>query len=181
MATNQQGKLGVVVNCNVGMSINGTAITAENIIDFIKTSAVKKHVISYDEGTLYSYTDPKGVAQRKLATPDKIDDEIDNSGIYFILSYEEDKLLYVGKSKNIKQRLKNHLIQCNVKTYSHIEDVSQHLCDRQSKKLPLKIKYCAIRVDDSKYNATVEGTIIDYILSHPDDPFFSECWNKRED
>lgn len=181
MLTNQQCELGIVVNCNVSMAINGKAITAKGIIDLIRPRDVIKHVNFYTDGTLCPYTDPKGVDQRKLATPDKIDDEIDNSGIYFILSYEEDKLLYVGKSKNIKQRLKNHLIQCNVKTNSHIEDVSQHLCDRQSKKMPLKIKYCAIHVDDPKYNATVEGTIIDYILSHPDDPFFSECWNKRED
>lgn len=54
-------------------------------------------------------------------------------------------------------------------------------CDRKSKNLPLKIKYCVIHVDDPKYNATVEGCIIDYILNNPDDPFFSECWNKRED
>lgn len=181
MATNQQDKLGIVINCNVGMSINGTEITAKGVISLIKTTTIKKHVISYDGDILYSYTDPNGVLQRKLITSDKIDDEIDNSGIYFILSYEEDKLLYVGKSKNIKQRLKDHLIQCNAKTYSHIEDVSQYLCNRQSNNLPLKIKYCAIRVDNSKYNATVEGTIIDYILNNSGDSFFSECWNKRED
>ncbi len=131
MATTQQGKLGIVIDCNVNMSINGTATTAKDIINLIR---VKKYVISYDDGTLLPYTVTKGVSQRKLSTADKID----NSGIYFILSYEEDKLLYVGKSKNVQQRLKDHLIQCNAKTYSHIEDVSQYLCDRQSKSLPLK-------------------------------------------
>lgn len=179
MLTNQQDVLRGVVNCNVSMSINGTAITAKDIINLIITPSVEKYVINYDDNTLYS--DIKGVSHRKLTTADKIDEGIDNSGIYFLLSYEEDKLLYVGKSKNIKQRLKDHLIQCNAKTYSHIEDVSQYLRDRQNKNLQLKIKYCAIQVDDSKYNATVEGAIIDYILNNSGDPFFSECWNKRED
>lgn len=181
MATNQQGGISVVINCNVNMSASGTAITAKDIINLIKTPTVKKYVINYKDKTLHYCTHTNGLSQRKLTTSDKIDAGIANSGIYYILSYEEDKLLYVGKSKSIRQRLKDHLIQCNIKTYSHIEDVSRYLHDRQSKGLLLKIKYCAINVEDSKYNATVERTIIDYILNNSSDLFFSKCWNKRDD
>lgn len=48
------------------------------------------------------------------------------SGIYFLFS-NKDELLYVGKSKNINDRLKKHLVRCNVSTSSKIQEVLDYL------------------------------------------------------
>lgn len=93
--------------------------------------------------------------------------------VYFI--FDEDKLLYVGKSLNIKQRLCQHLIKCNKKTYSKIQEVQKYLKEQSKSKL----SYCAIEVDIEQFYGTVEGMIIKYIHDHKTD--FPDNWNLRED
>ncbi len=105
---------------------------------------------------------------------------IDDSGVYLILS-SNNQLLYVGKSKDIRNRLHQHLINCPQKTNSKIEKVKEYLEALQKKEEELKIHYYAINTGNSAYNALIEGTILDYIIQNKkNDPFVRNCWNKRK-
>ncbi|MDE6441592.1 MAG: GIY-YIG nuclease family protein, partial [Clostridia bacterium] len=66
------------------------------------------------------------------------DDNIDVVGnVYFIFNGKA--LLYVGKSLNVKNRLHQHLVKCNKKTYSKIQAVHEYLKEKHK----LKLSYCA--------------------------------------
>ena len=172
----------VVIECNVQLKIGNGVIDVKTLLDFIKKIKDKPYIDYGDDVQFYCEYKNGDLVRRKFGTKNNVSDKIDKSGIYFILSYEEDKLLYVGKSKNCFQRIKDHLIQCNTQTYSHIKDTYDYLLKRNDEEKSLKIKYCTINVSDSRYNSSVEGIIIDYILNCiNDNDFLSDCWNIRED
>lgn len=169
----------IMIDCYVQLTLDSAQIKVSDLIDKVRN--MEMPYIDYGDSVKMSYTHMNGVlSNRELHTVNNFVDEIDKSGIYFIFSYEKDKLLYVGKSKNIRSRLSNHLIKCNAQTYSHIEDVHAYLLTRKGENKPLKICYCTIGVSDPKKNSTVEGAIIDYVLNS-DLPLFDSCWNIRED
>ena len=90
-------------------------------------------------------------------------------------------MLYIGKAKDLKDRLKRHLIECGTSTHSHIEDVYNYLLNEKNQKRLLQIKYGVINSDNGN-NAAIEGALIDYILSMRGKyPFLDSCWNIRED
>lgn len=155
---------------------NDEQITPLQIIEKIRNKEFPKYTITY--------IDSKIVEKENhiiLNANNDIDANVKGGGIYFILSAEGDRLLYVGKSKSLKTRLGQHLCKCPEKTYSHIFDVQKYLERREKNNKALEINYCVINTEKNNHNATIEGAIIDYILCQQDNDFLSECWNKRAD
>ena len=90
------------------------------------------------------------------------------------------KILYVGKSKDLKGRLQQHLEKCSISTGSHIEDVINYLIEHSKFSKELLLKYCVINTKSNKHNATIEGALLDYVMEC-NDVKFNDCWNKRMD
>ena len=116
-----------------------------------------------------------------LSTSAQIDENVKSGGIYFILSEDEKNILYVGKSRQLKNRLKQHLIECPASTNSHIYDTYNYLLQQVEAKHQAKIKYCVINTTDHSKNAAIEGILLDYIEKHRNDEMFKYCWNSRND
>lgn len=171
--------ISMVVDCNVQLTLNSAPKNVKDLIELVQN--IDMPYIDYGDDVKMIYTHLNGaLSSRELNKTKGISGEINKSGIYLIFSYEKDKLLYVGKSKNLRQRLTNHLIKCNAQTYSHIEDTQAHLLARKGEGKPLRICYYTIGVSNPKNNSTVEGAIIDYVLNSGD-ILFDSCWNIRED
>ena len=99
-----------------------------------------------------------------------------NVGIYFILSSEKN-LLYVGKSLDVKKRLKEHLIEKAESTSSSMFKINSYLRNKNQKFL----YYYAIETTRN-CNASIEGTLIDYaIKERENDSFFKDLFNERKD
>lgn len=145
---------------------NKKSLELEDIIEKVKTM--------YKEEITYRSTDFKSLEDLDCRELDCINTTIRAKGnVYFI--FDDKKLLYVGKSLKIKQRLRQHLIKCSKKTYSKIQDIQEYL---KANSL-LKLSYCAIEVSEEKFYGTVEGMIIKYIHEHESDFLYN--WNLRED
>ena len=165
------------ISCYVTLTCNNREIDEEKIFDYVIQEAEKKQ-ICYGDVLKYNMEYEGLYLKRiKIQTNDKIEIPPDvKSGIYFILNDTGDKILYVGKSKTLATRLKNHLIECSTSTSSHINEVIEYLSNLKSDQLILK--YCYIKVE--KYLSTIEGMLIDYMKSIDLD-MFKENWNKRND
>ena len=165
------------LNCKIKLfdREKGSCVEPDVIIDEVKKN-VKKYWIRYKNGKS-SMVD--SICQ--LNTEDEISSEIKGGGLYFILSSDGEKLLYVGKSKNLRARLRQHLVKCSESTYSHIQDVCKYLQEKQESQEELSLSYCVVNTTDNTCNATIEGALIDYILNKKSDTFLEQCWNKRNE
>lgn len=170
------------ISCEIKLLIDGKEQKESEIIELIKSPEMTKYSIDYGADVICNKEYKNSTLNKvKIKTENSISDEIKGSGIYFILSSEEDKLLYIGKAKDLKDRLKRHLIECGTSTHSHIEDVYNYLLNEKNQKRLLQIKYGVINSDNGN-NAAIEGALIDYILSMRGKyPFLDSCWNIRED
>lgn len=149
-------------------------ISDENKESFELEDIIEKVKTMHKEEITYRSPDFKALKDSDCRELDCIDTTIRAKGnVYFI--FDDKKLLYVGKSLDIKQRLRQHLIKCSKKTYSKIQDVQKYLKDNRI----LSLSYCAIEVSVEKFYGTVEGMIIKYIHQHESDFLYN--WNLRED
>lgn len=169
------------LTCSTQLILNDKNVSAKDVFDLILDKNTPKHEINYGSSVQHAVEYENNELKKiKLKTTDKIHQNITSGGIYFILSSDEKNILYVGKDKNLKYRLKQHLIECSKSTSSHIKDVLDYLLDRQKKGFSLCIRYCVINTVDNKNNAAIEERLIDYIFESSDH-VFDECWNKRKD
>lgn len=167
------------LSCDIVLKINGIPMSPELILNEVKNE--DKYEIDYGDSLKYSkIVDGKKVSYN-IETVSNIDSTINGGGVYFIVSQKNDKLLYIGKSKNLKGRLTQHLIKCALSTGSHILDVIDYLKELNDNGEKLVIKYCIINTFEDKNNASIEGALIDYVIENKSDPYFDKCWNKRLD
>lgn len=167
------------LDCEIKLKINGVEKLPEEIINQAKEMSKKE--IRYGESLECSQIYKNGKLYKnkiKNCNDDEIDSDISGGGIYFLFSTDEDKLLYLGKAKDLRNRLKQHLIECAASTHSHILDVIEYLRKRDEHNKELSIKYCIINTENNVHNAAIEGALIDYVVdkSH----LFGECWNIRQ-
>ena len=170
------------INCEIKLRLESNEKSPKDIIEYVKK--LNKFEIDYGKELEYALSDNNEKNVRYVInTKNSIDKSITSKdgGIYFIISYEEDKLLYIGKSRKLNSRLSQHLIKCSLSTGSHILDMIDYLKKRKESKQKLAIKYCVIYTFENKNNAAIEGALTDYVSENKDEPYFSECWNKRHD
>lgn len=153
----------------------GEKVDIESIINTV-IDDTKKFTIRYNRAEITKDTSDSKTVSYKLDNTDEIVKEIVGN-VYFI--FNDKKLLYVGKAKNLKNRLRQHLINCSSSTSSKIQSVHECLTELEKNGNPLLLSYCAISIKPEKYYGTVEGMIIDYIHSNKD--YFKDNWNLRED
>lgn len=133
----------MLLSCKNKLFNNENPIDIEDIFNQIKTSCDVKtinygldvylhEIFKNNNKTIYKY---------KIQTDGKIDIATHKNGIYFILDYELKHLLYIGKSQDVKDRLKQHLIECASTTNSHIIDVYEYLLQRKAKSEFIGVKY----------------------------------------
>ena len=153
------------VKCSI-CDEKGTKLKVEQIIDEVRKA--HKTEVSYKSTGFKSKENDKCY---------ELDCEVSTikaeGNVYFI--FDKDKLLYVGKSLDVSQRLSQHLIKCPQKTYSKIQRVQKYLEENELEKL----SYYVIHVTEERFYGTVEGLIIKYI--HDNQEKFPENWNVRED
>lgn len=170
-----------ILRCETKLTLNGEEVSSQKVFELVFDKNSQKYKINYGP-TVQHLEEYENNELKKIIikTTDTVCENINGGGIYFILNDKEDKVLYIGKSQKLKDRLKQHLIECNKSTSSHIQDVLDYLLDRQKKGLSLCIKYCVINTGDDKNNAAIEGILLDYIFGSSN-RMFEECWNKRKD
>ena len=172
----------MIINCDIKLILDEseTPTTPEEI--FKKVFTLEKYDVHYKEGPIY-HMEFKGdkLINKFIEVGNENDafNDVNGGGIYFIFNEDESKVLYVGKSQDIKKRLKEHLCKCSASTSSHIDDVIEYLKSKKDAK-ELHLKYCVLNTKDNKHNATIEGALIDYMIESCDSRF-KECWNKRID
>lgn len=167
------------ISCEIKLKVGNKLISPKEIIDYV--TKLEKYEIDYGDSLEYN-EDKDGIkVSYTIDTNNKIDSAIKGGGIYFIISYEQDKLLYIGKSKDLKSRLRQHLIKCALSTGSHISDLIKYLKERKNQGKVLAVKYCIINTAVNINNAAIEGALIDYVINNKSDSFFDKCWNSRLD
>ena len=168
-----------MLNCTIKLIRNGTEVEPKTIFDEIKSNCI--YEIEYEDLSITreEINDEKNKTKvhNKLNPKSKIIDNISfNVGIYFILSSEK-KLLYIGKSLDVKKRLKEHLIEKSESTSSSMFKINSYLRKKNQKFL----YYYAIETTRN-CNASIEGTLIDYaIKERENDSFFKDLLNERKD
>ena len=166
-------KMNIIVTATI--KNEGKKVDIESIINTV-IDDTKKFTIRYNSAEITKDTSDSKTVSYKLDNTDEIAKEIVGN-VYFI--FNDKKLLYVGKAKNLRNRLRQHLINCTSSTSSKIHFVQEYLEKLLSERKPLSLSYCAISIEPEKYYGTVEGMIIDYIHSKKD--YFKDNWNLRED
>lgn len=165
------------LSCEVILKLNNKKCTAQEVFEQVK-DVIDQYEMVYGTDIIVTREYKNGdYTSIRLKTDSKIQIGRGVSGIYFILSSDKNHILYVGKSKNLKERLKEHLISCSASTSSHIESVYDYLLSHNEKSL----YYCIMKTDDGQHNAAIEGILLDYIYEHKTEEFFSQCWNSRID
>lgn len=169
------------IGCKVELKLDGEITTAEEI--FKKIFNIEKHDVDYKDGLIY-HMEFKGdkLVNKFIDLEDENSafKDVTGSGIYFIFKEDATKVLYIGKDKNLNQRLKQHLWKCSASTNSHIDDVIDYLKSKTASK-KLRLKYCILNTEDDNCNAAIEGALIDYMMNNGGDARFNDCWNKRRD
>lgn len=170
-----------IIGCTTVLELDGHTVEAKNIIEKVK--AMNKYRIDYGNPLRYIEKYENGKLRKiEIDFTNDIDASITKGGIYFIFSGDGNRLLYIGKSKDLKNRLKQHLIACTLSTYSHIQDVLNYLKEQKIRKEKLVLQYCIINSVDDKHNAAIEGALIDYIQENKENEvLLSDCWNTRHD
>ena len=105
-----------------------------------------------------------------------------NDNVYFLLDSRDNKVLYVGKSKTINTRIRQHLISSSGTTHTKTNNLCDYLEELFNQKLPMAIGYASVRIKPINYYGAAEGYFITrlkdkYITSYPG----FEMWNVRED
>lgn len=95
--------------------------------------------------------------------------------VYFILNMNND-ILYVGKSLEIEDRLKQHLIKKPKGTHSKIIQVHKHLNSTKTQ----SIKYHAIKIEPKNLYGSIEGILISYFKRNKKNTSVSHIWNIKE-
>lgn len=168
------------LSCIVKLTFGNNAKKPEEILAMVLNGEFSIYEIEYKAGVEYAqhYKEDKFV-KLSIEAENSVNEEIKGGGIYFILSAEKDTILYIGKSTDLKKRLKEHLLECNSSTSSHLQDVLEYLNKRNAKKQSLKLAYCVINTSDNKNNAAIEGALIDCVSSNK--AKYGQCWNTRRD
>jgi hypothetical protein len=163
------------LTCEIKLLLEEKLITAEEIFEYV-VNKLEKHTISYGKEIIYTNKYKNGdLFKTKIETDNEISTNITGMGIYFILNERIDKILYVGKSEILNDRLKQHLIECPASTSSHIQDVIKYLLQENSNNKVLK--YCVINTNGN--NAAIEELLITH-LKNSSNLLFSENWNRRK-
>ena len=168
-----------MLNCTIKLMKNGNEVGPKEIFEDIKSNCIYK--IEYEDLSITreEINDEKNKTKVHNKLNPKIKDinNIDfNVGIYFILSSEKN-LLYVGKSLDVKKRLKEHLIEKAESTSSSMFKINLYLRKKNQKFL----YYYAIKTTRN-CNASIEGILIDYaIKERKNDTFFKDLLNERKD
>lgn len=168
-----------MLNCTIKLMKNGNEVGPKEIFEDIKLNCI--YNIEYKDLSITreEINDEKNKTKvhNKLNPKSKIIDNISfNVGIYFILSSEK-KLLYIGKSLNVKKRLKDHLIEKPESTSSSMFKINSYLREKNQKLL----YYYAIETNEN-CNASIEGILIDYAIGEKgNDSFFEDLLNARRD
>lgn len=149
-------------NINTSINFNGKEYINDNLSHF--TTDVLLFLKDIKEYNYISYNSKNYVTndgkKRKLDNINEINEKIDEKcNVYFLLDSNND-LLYVGKSLNIKKRLKEHLIECNQSTSSKIVNVHNHLDECKKTNKDLVIRYMTMEVEPASLYGTIEGIII---------------------
>lgn len=169
----------IKLSCKVKVYLDKKRQKPAKIIKLVEIY-LTKYSLNYGSDAIMYMTTKNGKPNKtELDAKGDISNEINGGGIYFIFS-QDNELFYIGKDIRLRERLKQHLISCSTSTSSHIKDVHNYLLDRKKQGKPLTIKYSAINTDDNKYNAAIEGALIDYCLNNCKKSY-DKLWNKRED
>lgn len=165
--------------CEASLKYGGNNFLTEQVFEYVKENKVEIYKIEYDS-PLVCKKEYKNGKFSNMTLSAKSEINVSGGGIYFILSHDKKRLLYLGKSKNLSERLQQHLISCNASTHSHIEDVYKYLLQQNVE--PKCVCYCVINTENDAHNATIEGILLDHIKNrNSGDEFFDQCWNKRFD
>ena len=172
----------MIINCDIILILDesGTTTTPEEV--FKTVFALEKYDVHYKDGPIYhmEYKGDKFINKSIELDNEKVAfNDVKGGGIYFIFNEDGSKVLYLGKSQDLKKRLKEHLYKCPASTSSHIDDVIEYLKSKKGTK-ELHLKYCVLNTKDNHHNAAIEGALIDYMMESCDS-CFKECWNKRID
>jgi hypothetical protein len=105
-----------------------------------------------------------------------------NDNVYFIIDIANKLILYVGKSKKINTRIREHLISSNEGTHTKTNDLCDFLEKQFNSNSTMEIGYSSIRIKPINYYGAGEGYLITrlrdkYLKTNPE----FEMWNVRED
>ena len=168
------------LDCTIILKNDDKEISPKDIFDKVMSAEVKKYSVTYDKPVnhqiCYLNNEPKNII---ITSKDEIDSNVKGVGIYFILNENENKILYIGKSNDLKTRLTQHLLKCSITTHSHIRDVINYLVNCKDVSDKISLKYCFIKTNE-KHNAAIEGVLLDYLMESKDE-CFTDNWNKRKD
>lgn len=146
----------------------------EDVLNFV--FATKTDSILYKKSDYENYTIENKTTRLKMNSDDCIDEKYKMNGVYFLLSENKKKLLYIGKSKDVKKRLAEHLLDCAKNTNSKMGEISEYLKHKNTK----KINYCAIKVDSEENASILETLLIWYCLNRKNnDERFDQMFNVR--
>lgn len=170
-----------MLNCKIELSDGSKSVDPKYIID--KVFAECNNEFCYIN--LYLITEKIESEDGKVKIYYKLNpknEEIQNfgfsSGVYFILSGDKKKLLYIGKALDIKVRLKAHLIKRANSVSSEMFKILEYLRNNKEN----SIYYHAIETQE-EYNAAIEGVLIDYAISQANSGVerYKDLFNARKD
>lgn len=175
-------------SCDVFIKLNNLICSEEEVLDKVQDIDGFKSIINNNDGyeNVIDYSGAEFIeTEQRFEFDKKNKDDNDKElkklkglkgkkGIYFLLSDDCKSVLYIGKDKDLKKRLKDHLWSCHEKTNSKIKEVNEYI----NKLVDRKIRYRVI-FTDGKYNAAIEEVLINYVKSNSTK--FQENWNLRED
>jgi len=163
------------ISASLEMTYENNKIYAKEILD--KVLKEKHYEIKYNDYNLESVDDKgkKSLQLHPMKGYEVIDPNVKSDhNIYFILDSNGKKILYVGKSQKIRNRLTNHLVKCSSTTSSKIKNISEYMSKHGT-----SLKYYSIKVKPKKLYGAVEGMLIAYIKNN--EALDTDNWNDRED
>ena len=172
------GKEQKKLKCEASLKYGGNDFSAEQVFEYVKENKVEIYKIEYGS-VLVCNKEYKNGEFSNMTLTTKSEINVSGGGIYFILSHDKKRLLYLGKSKKLSKRLEEHLISCNASTHSHIEDIYNYLLQQRLE--TRSVCYCVINTENDEHNAAIEGILLDYINHNSGDEFLNQCWNNRFD
>lgn len=170
-----------MITCDIALKIDGEIKEPTEIInDVFENCNNKLEYIDLDLIRTETKTESGRIKVHNSLNASKV--EIENIsfdiGIYFILSEDKSKLLYIGKALDVKSRLKAHLIKKAESVSSEMFKINEYLINNKSK----IICYYAIETTADN-NAAIEGILIDYAIKQKNngDIRFTDLFNERKD
>ena len=170
-----------MITCDITLKIDGEIKEPKEIINDVFVNCNNKiEYIDLDLIRTETKTESGRIKVRNSLNASKV--EIENFpfdiGIYFILSEDKSKLLYIGQALDVKSRLKAHLIKKAESVSSEMFKINEYLINNKSK----IICYYAIETTADN-NAAIEGALIDYAIKQKNngDKRFTDLFNERKD